>query len=254
MRDERTTLSTGDTGHSLRAIETGLNEVTHDDACEKFVGCGASHTATDQPAQQRWGWRPSLLSIVLLLPFALLTSDAPGGKHSELIALGERQPPRLLPFLEVFMANTEPPVVMDRVNWTGPFGERTGYLARQQSDQRLPAVLLISGAKGFDDWLLRSARELGEVGYVVLAVEGPGAAARERGLADLSAAVRWLRRRDDVFADRVGALGWSSGGDWALAVAAASGLEGAVICDAKVSLDEAILAGQIGRASCRERV
>jgi hypothetical protein len=55
--------------------------------------------------------------------------------------------------------------------------------------------------------------------------------------------VRWLRRRDDVLPDRVGALGWSSGGEWALAVAAANGLEAVAACDAGVSLDPTMFVG-----------
>ena len=36
----------------------------------------------------------------------------------------------------------------------------------------------------------------------------------ERGLAQLCAAVRWVRRRDDVFPDKIGVLGWGKTGTW----------------------------------------
>jgi dienelactone hydrolase len=103
----------------------------------------------------------------------------------------------------------------------------------------------------------QSARELAGVGYVVLALAGKGkrpepsaepstgfpALADEPALAELSAAVRWLRRRPDVFPDRLGVAGWSSGGEQALALAASTPLQACVVCDSPVSDDAALIAG-----------
>lgn len=187
---------------------------------------------------------PSGLPLsLLLLSLLLVGSNASGNNGPNSIPREARQLPRLAPFLEVFTADLAPPVAMREVTWNGVSGNRHGYLARQESDERLPALLLIADERGFDDWLLRSGRELADVGFVVFVVEAPSATVDEPGLADLSAAVRWLRRRDDVYPDRIGALGWAAGGEWAVAVAAANGLDAAVFCDAGVSLDPALTVG-----------
>jgi hypothetical protein len=55
--------------------------------------------------------------------------------------------------------------------------------------------------------------------------------------------VRWLRRRPDVLPERLGVVGWSRGGDQALALAATTPLQACVACDAVVSDDPALLLG-----------
>jgi dienelactone hydrolase len=102
-----------------------------------------------------------------------------------------------------------------------------------------------------------SARELCGIGYVVLALDlevsrqhslgkpqGPGAAlGDERALAQMSAAVRWLRRRADVLPDRIGVVGWSWGAGQALALAASTPVQACVLCDGPVASDPALIAG-----------
>jgi carboxymethylenebutenolidase len=167
------------------------------------------------------------------------------------------QPPsKLPPFLDEFRARNEPAVVSREVSFPSAAGTVRGYLARQDTREALPAVLLIHDQAGLSDWVKQSARELASIGYVVLAVDlakrvpasgkssGPVAAlADEPTLADLSAAVRWLRRQPDVLPERVGVVGWSWGADQALALAAATPVQACVVCDGALTGDAALLAG-----------
>lgn len=176
--------------------------------------------------------------------FALgaLTPDRPGG-----LAAAEpvRRSRELSPFLEAFLSYQNVTVVSRPVQWVSAVGRHDGMLVRDDGNERLPALLLIErdSASAFAQ---RSAEELAGIGYAVLLVEldpgrtgdggarhrrGSDEAQRERALAQLSAAVRWLRRRDDVFPDRIGALGWNAAARWALETAAAGGTQAAVLVD-----------------------
>lgn len=150
-----------------------------------------------------------------------------------------RSPPELPPFMEVFLSRRTAAVATQSVEWPSAIGSRQGLLVRPDGDERLPALLLIEvgPASGF---LKRTAQELAEIGYVVLLVELLPAAnegslsaeeKRERALAQMSSAVRWLRRRNDVFPDRIGAMGWAGAAQWALELAAAQGLLACVLGD-----------------------
>jgi carboxymethylenebutenolidase len=160
------------------------------------------------------------------------------------------------PFLEEFRTNPEPPVVTKEVAVPSAAGTVKGYLARPDTQERLPAVLLLHDETGLSDWIKDRARELAGIGYVVLvpdlkgrlpaAGNSPGPAAvlaDEPTLAELSAAVRWLRRRPDVLPERVGVVGWSWGADLALALAAATPLQGCVVCHGSPAEDAALLGG-----------
>jgi carboxymethylenebutenolidase len=161
----------------------------------------------------------------------------------------------LPPFLEVFRAYRPPAIATQEVRFASAVRRVTGYLARPDTPERLPAVLLLPGEQGLTDWMRENARDLAGIGYVVLAVDLPrgespppargasAALADERTLAELSAAVRWLRRRADVLPERLGVVGWSRGGEQALALAAATPLQACVACDAVVSDDLGLLAG-----------
>jgi dienelactone hydrolase len=70
----------------------------------------------------------------------------------------------------------------------------------------------------------------------------------ELTLARLSAAVRWLRRRADILPNRMGVVGWSWGGEQALALAASTPFQACVICDGDVTDDPPIIAGLRGTA------
>jgi carboxymethylenebutenolidase len=170
---------------------------------------------------------------------------------------GKPPPPGgLPPFLEEFRARNEPTVVTREVRFPSAAGTVRGYLARQDVREALPAVLLIHDQAGLSDWVKQSARELASIGYVVLAVDlggrvpppgkspGPAAAlADEPTLADLSAAVRWLRRRPDVLPECVGVVGWAWGADLALALAAATPVQACVVCYGSLAADAALLGG-----------
>jgi carboxymethylenebutenolidase len=155
---------------------------------------------------------------------------------------GRSEPPaprRDLPaFLQLFKGEKGPPVGGKEVSFASAVGTGTGYVARPETREVLPAVLLIAGEEGLTDWLKESARDLASVGYVVLAVAPPSATRPdEQALAELWAALRWLRRRPGVLADRVGIVGWSRGGGLALELAAAAPVQACVVCDAPVLED-----------------
>jgi dienelactone hydrolase len=162
--------------------------------------------------------------------------------------------PDLPPFLQLFKGDKAPPVVGRDITFPSAVGSGGGYLARPDTRERLPAVLLIPGEEGMTDWLKESTRDLAGVGYVALAVaprhreSRPPDLADEQALTELWAAVRWLRRRPDVLPERVGVVGWSRGAGQALALAAAAPVQACVVCDAPVPDDPAFLAGLRGTA------
>jgi dienelactone hydrolase len=181
-----------------------------------------------------------------LLGAALVAGPPPGGAKG---GAARRLADRPL-FLDVFRS-PDAAAVTKAVQWASPFGEQRGWLVRPDSDERLPALLLIASGRA-NDFLLQSARELAGIGYVVLLVEldqnqigAPAGTAqaklneaieRERGLAQLCSAARCMRRRADVFPDKVGVLGWGKMARWALELAAAQNLQAAVLTDVELPL------------------
>jgi dienelactone hydrolase len=186
------------------------------------------------------------LSLALFAVGAL-APDRPGG----LSAAGPvRTSGESSPFLKAFLSFHNVTVVSRPVHWVSALGRRQGLLVRDDSDERLPALLLIERGPA-SEFAKRSAHELAGIGYVVLLVEldpgrtgdsntqqttGGDVAQRERALAQLSAAVRWLRRRDDVLPDRMAALGWNAASRWAVEAAAATGVQAAVLVDPPLPL------------------
>jgi dienelactone hydrolase len=165
------------------------------------------------------------------------------------------QDPRFPPFLKVFRERKEPPIVVKDVFIASAVGRVRGYLARPDTPAPLPAVLLLPGAAGLTAWMKENGRDLASIGYVTLTLEpgprpaaAPPALADEATLADLGAAVRWLRRRSDVQPECVGVVGWDRGGGQALALAAATPLQACVLCDGPVSTEPALMAGLRGTA------
>ena len=123
-------------------------------------------------------------------------------------------------------------------------GNVRGYFARRATREQLPAVLLIPDKDGLSDWMKQNAREIASIGYVTLALDlRRNVKSDERTLADLSAAVRWLRRRADVFPDRIGVVGWGWGGQQALSLAGSMSLQACVVCDSRVTAVPSIFAG-----------
>lgn len=168
-------------------------------------------------------------------------------------APGDSQKPagaqrELPPFLDVFRAVKQSPVRSRQVTLVSAVGRVTGILSRPETDERLPALLLVPGDEGLNDWMKQSSRELASIGYVTLLVEPVKAenAGDERMLARLSAAVRWLRRRPDVFPEAIGVAGWSEGAGPALTLAGSMPLQACVVCDGPMTDDAAVLAGLRG--------
>jgi dienelactone hydrolase len=187
--------------------------------------------STSRRSTSRWS-RAAALALT-----ALLAAGAPGAP-----------PPKLPPFLQLFNDHRETPVAARDVAVASAAGRVSGYLVRPDTPERLPAVLVVPGDEGLNDWVKESVRELAEVGYVALAVVPPadraGAAADEEAvLARLSAAVRWLRRRPDVLPERVGVVGWGAGAAQALALAGSTPVQACVVCDGPVTAEPPLLAG-----------
>jgi len=194
--------------------------------------------------------------LILVLYLAILSFRALGQTSPP--ASGQGQP--LKPFLEVFRTKKEPAVIGKSVTLVSALGNLRGYAARQETSERLPALLLVPGDAGISEWMKQNARDLASLGYVALAVELPraktvltGASVEdakifrgEQTLAGLSAAVRWLQRRPDVLPERIGVLGWAGGGEQALALAAATSVQACVLCDCQVPGDLAPLTGLRG--------
>ena len=160
----------------------------------------------------------------------------------------------LPPFLEEFKVK-EAPTLTQEIKLQSAVGRVSGYLARPDTQEKLPAVLLIHDVTGLTPWMKQNAREISTIGYVVLALDlghrtgvKPSIQGEEAILAELSAAVRWLRRRPDVFPERIGALGWSWGGSLAVALAAATPLQACITCDGPIAVDPALTAGLRGTA------
>src|SRR5262249_24043768 len=105
---------------------------------------------------------------------------------------------KLPPFLKDFLVK-DPPILTKAIQITSAVGPVVGYVARPDTQEKLPAVLLIHNEDGLTDWMKLNAREISSIGYVVLAVDlrhrvtaKLTADQEEKILAELSAAVRWL--------------------------------------------------------------
>ncbi len=219
-------------------------------------------TTSDENRRFRGAWAVVLVSFLLAAAYWSSGAFDKGARSPSTFANEPKPPtsqdvPPLSPFLEIFNAAHQVAVKTSRVEWIGVSGKRHGHLARPDDGLRLPALIIVADEQGLSNWLKLATGELAGVGYVVLAVEideeilraasraasGADLIAGERVLADLSAAVRWLRRRKDVLPKQIGSLGWSMGSEWALKLAASEGLEACVLCDGAVSPDPALLAG-----------
>ena len=163
---------------------------------------------------------------------------------------GAAKPRALPPFLDDFFANTDPPLLTKAVRFPSAVGEVHGYWARPDVKERLPAVLIVYDAEP-TDWMQQNTRHLASIGYEVLAVNvrkrriaaKAGAFTDEATLAELSAAVRWLRGRAEVLPNRLGVVGWGWSGGQALALAAATAVQACVVCDAPMPIEPGLIVG-----------
>jgi carboxymethylenebutenolidase len=199
--------------------------------------------STSRPSTCAWSSWPAVIVLVWLLP---ALADTPS-----------QRPQPLPPFLHVFKAPAEPPPAVSEVAIPSAVGPVRGYLARPATPESLPAILLLPDAFGLTAWMKQNARELSGVGYVVLALDvavRPSTTPKDVGtvppdeyaLAQMSAAVRWLRRRRDVLPQRIGVVGWSSGADHALLLAGSLPLQACVLCDPVLTIDQNLLSGLRG--------
>jgi len=220
-----------------------------------------------------------LLGLALLLPLV-------GASPQDTASRPAAHPQSLPPFLDLFKREADQPIVVREVTVPSAVGSVRGFLVRPATAEPLPAILLLPGEAGLGDWMKQNARDLCGIGYVVLildvrqdrkdrlekkgtvpliqgdcplffrtlkasAKQGLQLAAvlaDEHVLAEMSAAVRWLRRRPDVLPDHVGVLGWSTGAGQAVALAAATPLQACVLCDGPLTIEPSLLAGLHGTA------
>jgi carboxymethylenebutenolidase len=110
----------------------------------------------------------------------------------------------------------------------------SAYLSAPESPGRYPALVVIHEDWGLTGWVKEQTRKLAEQGYVALAVDlyrgqvahDPAfayeltvATPTDRVLRDLEAAIHFLYVRPDVNKEKMGTIGWSAGGKWALLLA-----------------------------------
>lgn len=108
------------------------------------------------------------------------------------------------------------------------------YVSMPNGQGPYPAIIVIHEWWGLNEWIRDSADRLAAQGYVVLAVDlyrgetadNPEDANRlsrripgEQATGDLKAAFEYLRSRQDVRSDKIAAVGWSTGGGYALTMA-----------------------------------
>ena len=163
---------------------------------------------------------------------------------------GATKPRALAPFLDDFRANTDPPLLTKEVRFPSAVGAVHGFWARPDVKERLPAVLIVYDAEPID-WMNLNTRHLASIGYEVLTVNvqrrrlaaKAGMFTDEGTLAELSAAVRWLRSRAEVLPNRLGVVGWGWSGGQALALASAMAVQACVVCDAPLPSEPGLIAG-----------
>ncbi len=141
-----------------------------------------------------------------------------------------------------------------------PSGQETvrGFLALPAKLGRRPAIIVVHGDHGLNDWTKDQARKLAARGYLVLAVDlYRGQIARDtedahelmrglpddRALRDLEAAFTYLAARPDVRKTRIGAIGWNMGGWYTLQLAIhESNLAACVVNDSALPTDRSDIA------------
>jgi carboxymethylenebutenolidase len=114
-------------------------------------------------------------------------------------------------------------------------GNASAYVVAPATAGKHPAIVVIQEWWGLNDWIKDNADRFAEQGYVASAVDlyrGKGTddpdvahelmrgLDRDRGIADLKAAIDQLVARPDVDPARIGAIGWCMGGGFALGLSA----------------------------------
>ena len=171
------------------------------------------------------GW--VALALAILVAGASCTGDAPRERSSQ-----SEQTADALPAAVLGMAG---PLGGQSVSYVAGDETTVGYLALPEGAGPFPSLILIHEWNGLVDRVREVADAMAAEGYVTLAADlysgrtgstpaENGALMREhlenpdRLIANLDAAARLLRERDDV-TGRVGTLGWCFGGGVALSYA-----------------------------------
>ena len=167
--------------------------------------------------------RKLALTLAILIPVASCTGDVPPAESAQ---------PDALPAAVLGMAG---PLGGQSVSYFADDDAATGYLAVPEGAGPFPALILIHEWNGLVDRVREVADAMAAEGYVTLAADlysgrvGTSAdenralmaehlADTETMIANLDAAARFLRERDDV-TGRVGTMGWCFGGGVALSYA-----------------------------------
>jgi carboxymethylenebutenolidase len=135
------------------------------------------------------------------------------------------------------------------VTFTGHNGDKgNAYHARPTAEGKVPGVVVIHHAPGWDEWCAEVSRKFAQHGYAAIAPnlyfrDGPGApddiAAKARAaggvaddqvVGDVSGAMAWLRAQPNA-SGKVGVIGFCSGGRQTFLVACrAKGVDAAIDC------------------------
>jgi carboxymethylenebutenolidase len=127
-------------------------------------------------------------------------------------------------------------LAVQTANVNFPSGKDTvpGFVAAPEKSGRYPAVIVVHDWWGLTDWVKQQTQNLAAQGFVTLAVDlyggkVPADAAEAQQLSDsvssdqavlkLMAGIVFLATRNDVERDRIGVVGWSMGGGYALRLA-----------------------------------
>ena len=140
----------------------------------------------------------------------------------------------------------------EMINFPSNEHETPGYLCRPR-EGRHPGVVLVQEWWGLVPHIKNVAERLARHGYVTLApdlyhgekADEPDEARklamaldRERAVAEIVAAVDYLKQMDQVSSGKIGVVGWCMGGGLALSTAAESDQIGAVVAFYGQPLDE----------------
>ncbi len=164
------------------------------------------------------------LALAILLAGASCTGDAPPAQSSPTEGI-----------LPAAVLGTAAPLAGQPVSYYAGDDAAVGYLAVPEGEGPFPSLILIHEWNGLVDRIREVADAMAAEGYVTLAADlysgQIGSTAAENGalmrehladpdamVANLDAAARFLRERDDV-TGRVGTLGWCFGGGVALTYA-----------------------------------
>jgi dienelactone hydrolase len=202
-------------------------------------------------------WSKAVVALSLTVTLAALAQQ-PAPKTGALPSFldefqdGGKDKARVLPpFLDDFLANTDPPLVTKEVSFPSAVGPVRGFSVRPDVKEKLPAVLIAYDEDAWTEWMKLNTWHLASIGYEVLTVNvhqrrraaEKRAFTDEATLAELSAAVRWLRGRPDVLPNRLGVLAWGWSGGQALALASSLSVQACVVCDAALPSEPALIVG-----------